>query len=142
MLKALSEALADMKIMKTLLSKFKLAILIALAGFTLMAAMWRVRQAAIYKACFAFMLYLLMAGIAEAATPVLSVLAGNPYGTGFRDGQGAAASFSFPYGIAFDSAGNMYVANFSLNKLFGGPNNKRITTCAVDACFIIFWMYV
>src|SRR5947209_14513987 len=43
--------------------------------------------------------------------PMLSLLAGNPYGPGNVDGTGAAASFQNPYGVAIDGAGNLFVAD-------------------------------
>ncbi len=42
---------------------------------------------------------------------VVSTLAGTPGVPGSADGQGAAASFRYPYGIAADTAGNVYVAD-------------------------------
>jgi sugar lactone lactonase YvrE len=41
----------------------------------------------------------------------VSTLAGTPGITGFADGDGTAAVFAFPSGIAVDSEGNMYVAD-------------------------------
>jgi uncharacterized protein YjiK len=46
------------------------------------------------------------------ATGVVTTLAGSAGMHGSSDGTGAAASFSFPYGVAVDSAGNLYVADF------------------------------
>src|SRR5260221_591101 len=42
---------------------------------------------------------------------VVSTLAGSAALFGSADGTGAAASFNFPFGIAADSAGNVYVAD-------------------------------
>jgi sugar lactone lactonase YvrE len=44
-------------------------------------------------------------------TPSLTVLAGEPSGAGSLDGTGSAARFSYPYGVAVDGAGNVYVAD-------------------------------
>jgi hypothetical protein len=44
---------------------------------------------------------------------MLSLLAGGPGGPGWQDGTGAAASFDEPYGVATDTAGNVYVAEFA-----------------------------
>ena len=46
-------------------------------------------------------------------TPVgeVSTLAGVAWGPGTDDGTGSAAQFSFPVGVATDSAGNVYVAD-------------------------------
>ncbi len=43
----------------------------------------------------------------------LSLLAGNDFGPGLRDGVGAAARFYGPGGVARDGAGNLYVADTS-----------------------------
>jgi sugar lactone lactonase YvrE len=48
------------------------------------------------------------------AAGVVTTLAGEAAVTGAADGNGAAASFNFPYGIAADSAGTLYVVD-SLN---------------------------
>jgi sugar lactone lactonase YvrE len=45
------------------------------------------------------------------ATGVVTTLAGTAGVTGSADGSGAAAQFSFPFGIALDPAGNLYVAD-------------------------------
>ncbi|MDR3606671.1 MAG: SMP-30/gluconolactonase/LRE family protein [Oligoflexia bacterium] len=42
---------------------------------------------------------------------LLSLLAGNTGGYGYTDGTGAAAKFSYFFGIARDSSGNLYVAD-------------------------------
>src|SRR5215469_8748802 len=47
------------------------------------------------------------------AESMLSLLAGGPGGPGWQDGTGAAAGFDEPYGVATDSAGNVYVADFA-----------------------------
>jgi streptogramin lyase len=51
------------------------------------------------------------------STGVLALLAGNPYGPGRLDGTGAAASFSYPIGVAVDGAGNVYVADANNNTI-------------------------
>ena len=42
---------------------------------------------------------------------VFTHLAGNDIGAGYIDGTGSAARFSYPYGVAIDTAGNAYVAD-------------------------------
>ena len=44
---------------------------------------------------------------------VVTTLAGSPGLDGSTDGTGSAARFSFPYGVATDGAGNVYVADYS-----------------------------
>ena len=53
-------------------------------------------------------------------TGVVSTLAGTAGVAGSADGTGAAARFSFPHGVATDSAGNIYVAeggNHTIRKI-------------------------
>ena len=47
----------------------------------------------------------------------VSTLAGSPGVAGIADGSGAAASFGWPTGVATDSAGNVYVADFLYNTI-------------------------
>jgi hypothetical protein len=56
-------------------------------------------------------------------TGVVTTLAGTAGVTGHVDGSGAAASFSRPYGVATDSANNVYVAD-------ANNNNIRMVTLA------------
>ncbi|MGK0333066.1 MAG: sugar lactone lactonase YvrE, partial [Minisyncoccia bacterium] len=42
---------------------------------------------------------------------VVTTLAGTAGATGSADGTGAAASFDFPFGVAVDGSGNVYVAD-------------------------------
>ena len=51
---------------------------------------------------------------------VISNFAGTALQSGFTDGTGAAARFNYPFGLAVDSAGNVYVAdtdNYAIRKI-------------------------
>ena len=61
---------------------------------------------------------------------VVSTFAGTPFSSGSDDGTGSAARFSFPAGLAADSAGNIYVAdtgNHTIRKITSGG---AVTTLA------------
>ena len=50
----------------------------------------------------------------------VTTFAGNPNVSGYADGQGTAAQFSIPYGVAVDPAGNVYSAdpgNWDIRKI-------------------------
>jgi streptogramin lyase len=67
---------------------------------------------------------------------VVTTLAGTAGQSGSADGTGAAASFAFPMGVAVDSSGNVYVADFDaatirkitpdgvVTTFAGGPENR------------------
>ena len=48
---------------------------------------------------------------------VVTTLAGQPGGYGSSDGTGTNARFNYPYGVAVDSAGNIYVADSQNNTI-------------------------
>jgi sugar lactone lactonase YvrE len=57
---------------------------------------------------------------------VVTTLAGSPDGnSGSADGTGSAALFNFPYGVAVDTSGNVYVADSSNNTIRFG--NARVS---------------
>jgi sugar lactone lactonase YvrE len=65
---------------------------------------------------------------------VVTTLAGAPYDTGYEDGVGSAARFSFPDAIAVDGNGNVYVAdsfNYALRKV--APDGT-VSTLARSGC--------
>jgi sugar lactone lactonase YvrE len=67
------------------------------------------------------------------ANGLLSLLAGSPYGAGSLDGTGAAASFSYPIGVAADSSGNVYVADTDNNMIREITPAGVVTTLAGSA---------
>jgi sugar lactone lactonase YvrE len=55
----------------------------------------------------------------------VTTVAGTPGRTGYADGTGAAAEFNYPYGIAMDKSGNMYVSDES------GETVRKVTPSGV-----------
>ena len=57
---------------------------------------------------------------------VVSTLAGTARASGSADGTGPAARFSYPFGVATDSAGNVYVADSNNHTIrLGRPFKNR-----------------
>ena len=57
---------------------------------------------------------------------VVSTLAGTARASGSADGTGPAARFSYPFGVATGSAGNVYVGDSNNHTIrLGGPFKKR-----------------
>jgi len=80
-------------------------------------------------------------GAIRKVTPagVVSTFAGSDLGQGFADGQGSAALFSTPYGLAVDVNDNLYVAdsgNGAIRKIDPGGNVSTVARgVARDANF-------
>ena len=62
----------------------------------------------------------------------LATLAGSTtQGSGFANGTGSAATFNAPSGMAFDTAGNLYVADTNNNEI------RKITTASISIANLI-----
>jgi len=66
---------------------------------------------------------------------VVTTVAGSAGVSGSADGTGAAASFNNPYGVATDSSGNVYVADFSNHTIRKITPAGVVTTLAGSAGF-------
>ena len=51
---------------------------------------------------------------------VVTSIGGHPYSSGSQDGAGSAAQFDYPYGIAADASGNIFVADDANNTIRKG----------------------
>ncbi len=61
---------------------------------------------------------------------VVTTLAGNPGQTGSADGTGGSATFNYPTGLAVDSAGNIYVADFDTSVI------RKVTPAGAVSTFV------
>ncbi len=64
---------------------------------------------------------------------LVTTLAGTAQMYGYNDGTGSAARFTYPYGVAVDSAGNVYVADFYYATIRKITTNGAVTTIAGQA---------
>jgi len=63
-------------------------------------------------------------------TGTVTTLAGNPGQTGSADGSGGGATFNYPTGVAVDSAGNIYVADFDNSVI------RKVTPAGAVSTFV------
>jgi DNA-binding beta-propeller fold protein YncE len=63
---------------------------------------------------------------------VVTTLAGLAGTVGNADGIGSAVRFNSPNGIAVDSAGNLYVADFYLNTIRKGSPPLRVDVASLS----------
>jgi PKD repeat protein len=61
---------------------------------------------------------------------VVTTIAGQPGNPGYADGTNGTASFFIPYGLACDSAGNLYMSDNVLG--FGGATIRRLTAVGTN----------
>jgi sugar lactone lactonase YvrE len=68
-----------------------------------------------------------------SAAGAVSTFAGSPFQPGSADGQGAAAQFRFPQGVAADSVGNLYVTDSSNGTIRRITPDGTVSTLAGSA---------
>jgi kumamolisin len=69
------------------------------------------------------------ASVLVVATPLnISTLAGRAGTTGLSNGQGSAAEFNYPSGVAVDGSGNIYVADYGNNQIREINSSGSVTT--------------
>src|ERR1044071_8219290 len=86
-----------------------------------------------FRTVFAFSLLWAAANSASAQSYSFTTLAGSPGFTGTNDGTGQNSRFTSPVGIAVDSAGTLYVADFlnhAIRKMTREGTNWNVTAIA------------
>ena len=68
---------------------------------------------------------------------VVSTLAGTPGAAGLADGNGPAAQFNLPTGVAVDGSGNLFVGDMNNNKIRKITPAGDVTTLSLSA--FIYW---
>ena len=78
---------------------------------------------------FLFLLFLQLVAALTGNAQYVTTLAGSGNAT-FANGQGTSASFSYPYGLAVDSGGNVYVADYYNHRVRKITAGGVVTTLA------------